>query len=140
MRVFLLKDIKKLGNRGDIKEVNDGYARNFLIPQKLACLPQDATSKEVVKEKIEHNLHEKKSKQELMEKVRELDGKIFEITAKADKNGKLYGSITPKEIAQITGLDEHLIKDHFKTIGEFPIDIAFSCDAKAKITIVVKKN
>jgi len=140
MKIFLLKDVKGLGRRAEIKEVNDGYARNFLIPQKLACLPQDAATKEVIQEKIEHRLEEKKNQANLLDKAMSLDGKTFKIKAKADKHGKLYGSITPKEIAGIVGIDERLIEKHFKTIGEFPLEIVFSPEVKANITIVVTKE
>lgn len=137
MRVFLLKDIKGLGNRGQIKEVNDGYARNFLLPQKLVVLPQDATTKEVVKEKTELAIEEKKQRELLAQKVAILDGKTFTIQAKADKNGKLYGSITPKEIAKLLDVKEGLIKDHFKSIGKYTITLVFSDENKVNVTIVV---
>lgn len=140
MKVFLIKDVKKLGRRGEFKEVNDGYARNFLFPQKLAVLPDDMTIKEVNKEKVENALIHKMAKQESTKKAQELDGKIFEIRAKADKSGKLYGSITPKEIAQVIGVEDGLVKDHFKTLGEYPIELAFSGDNMAKVIIVVKNE
>lgn len=140
MKVFFTQDIKGLGQRGEIKEVNDGYAKNFLFPKKLAVLPQNSVTKDIVKEKIAHHLKEKIEKNDLEKKVRELNGQKFVFHEKADAHGRLYGAIGPKEIAQKLAIPEKMVKDHFKQTGEFPLELEFGQNLTATVRIVVERE
>jgi len=140
MKVFLTQDIKGLGKKGDTKEVNDGYAKNFLFPKKMAILPQDQLSKEITRDKISHREQENRQHAALIDRVRQLDGQEFVFTRKADNHGRLYGAIGPKEIAKELSIDEKMVKNHYKELGIFPLEINFGPDAIAHVQIVIKKE
>lgn len=145
MRVILLKDIKTLGRAGEIKSVSDGYASNFLIPQKLAIL---ATAEKLAALKSHHDkterlIREKASREQDLA-VR-LQGMRLEITAKASEAGKLFAGITEAEIAdeikaqrKIT-LDKKQIKleRHIKEIGEHKVKIDLGHGVGAEIIIKI---
>ena len=140
MKLFLIQDVKNLGRRGETIEVNDGFARNFLLPKKMAVLPTDSRTKDIIEEKKSHQIETKKQQKELEDRVKEIEGKTFNFKVKADKNGQLYGSLGPKELAQSIGINEKLIKDHIKKIGEYLLSISFGTDLNATIKIVVEKE
>ncbi len=99
MKIILIQDVKKLGKKGELIEVNDGYARNYIIPQKLGV---EANSKNLNDLKLQKNNEEKKAKQ-LLDEARELADKIGQKTVvvrmKAGEGGKAFGSVSSKEIA-----------------------------------------
>lgn len=147
MKVVLLDDIENLGLAGDIKEVKGGYARNFLLPNKIAL----AASKEnvkIIEEKRNSILkrNEKKLKEESAKKQK-LDGFILEITAKAGESGKLFGSIGVNDI-YLNLKDKQLeidkktikLKEPIKAIGEYEVTIALFRDIKAKIKVIINKS
>lgn len=99
MKVILQQDVKSLGKKGDLVNTSDGYARNFLFPKGLAIeanaqAMNDFNNKE--KAKKFHKAEEVKAANELKDR---LEGKIFKLTAKAGANGKLFGSVTAKDVA-----------------------------------------
>lgn len=99
MKVILKEDVKSLGKKGDLVNTSDGYARNFLFPRGLATeanasAMNDFNNKE--KAKKFHKAEEIKAANLLKDK---LDGKTFKLTAKAGANGKLFGSVTAKDVA-----------------------------------------
>ena len=99
MKVILLEDVKTLGKKGEIVNVNDGYARNFILPKKLGL---EATGKNLNDLKLQ-KAHEEKRAKELLEAAQEsarsLEGKAVVIKMKAGEGGKLFGSVSSKEIA-----------------------------------------
>ncbi len=99
MKVILLEDVKTLGKKGEIVTVNDGYARNFILPKKLGL---EATGKNLNDLKLQ-KAHEEKRAKELLEAAQEsarsLEGKAVVIKMKAGEGGKLFGSVSSKEIA-----------------------------------------
>lgn len=139
MKIILIQDVPKLGKKGEIKEVNDGYARNFLFSKGLAVLPDDVKAKEIFQEKTINQIESKKEKTEMETKAAMLAGQTFVFKVKADKNDHLYGSIGPKELSQKIGIKEDLIKEHFKILGEFPLKIKVGSDNIAEVTIVIEK-
>ena len=99
MKVILLEDVKTLGKKGEIVTVNDGYARNFILPKKLGL---EATGKNLNDLKLQRAHEEKKAKELLeaaQEAARNLEGKAIVIKMKAGEGGKLFGSVSSKEIA-----------------------------------------
>ncbi len=99
MKVLLEQDVKGTGKQGQIVEVSDGYARNFLLPRKLAT-PADAASinaANIAKSAAQHKKFQ--AGVAAREKAKALDGKVVKITARVGENGKLFGAITAKEIA-----------------------------------------
>ncbi len=99
MKIILLEDVKSLGKKGEIVNVNDGYARNFILPKKLGV---EATGKNLNDLKLQ-NANEAKKAKELLEAAqafaKELESKQVVITMKAGEGGKLFGSVSSKEIA-----------------------------------------
>lgn len=144
MKVILLKDIGELGKKGEIKNVSDGYARNFLFPQKLAKM---ATKQEVEKLEKQKELEEKEAEEELkviQETVSKIDGQELDIPAKIDEKGQLYGSVNEAEISKILkekgfNIDKKQIKipQPIKEIGEYPITITFDHGLEAEIKLIV---
>lgn len=99
MKVILLEDVKSLGKKGQIVNVNDGYARNFILPKKLGL---EATGKNMNDLKLQQANEEKKARELLaaaQDFARELETKSVVIRMKAGEGGKLFGSVSSKEIA-----------------------------------------
>lgn len=140
MKVFLVQDVKGLGRKGELKEVPDGFARNFLFMKKLAVIPSDVQTKKIIEEKKVHQQEVNKTKVEIETKAKTLDGKKFVFICKADKNGHLYGSIGPKELASKIEVDEKLITVSYKEVGEYALKLNFASELKAIVNIVIEKE
>ena len=121
MKVILLKDVKGTGVKGDVVNVSDGYARNFLFPKGLAV---EATKSNLNELKNKERAQQKRIEQEKQE-ARELAKKISDITlvikAKSGENGKLFGSVTNKEIAQELKKQHNITIDRKKIVLDEPI-------------------
>ena len=147
MKVILLQDVENLGKKGDIKNVANGYARNFLFPRKLAKLATKEAIEELEKQK---ELEAKKAEEELkkiQELVSQVDGLEFDLIVKADENGKLYGSINEIEISKILKSKGFEIKKKqikipqpIKELGEFPVTILFDHGLEAEIKLIVMEE
>lgn len=143
MKVILLQDIKNVGRKEQIIEANDGYARNFLFPKKLAI---EATKDNMAKLQAKKTSEANKKKAEI-EENRELAKKIekieLTIKVKAGENGKIFGGITSKEIAEELRkqhkyeIDKKRItlKDTIKSLGRFTAEIKFGDGINAELTI-----
>lgn len=140
MKVILIENVPSLGNAGQIKDVKEGFALNFLIPSKKAVLTTDPRAAEILALKNEKKKEEKIKGEITKEKFDKITGKTYIFKTKADDKGHLYGSIGPKEMATEIGVDEALIKEHFKQVGIYPLEINFGKDLMAKIKIEIKKK
>lgn len=145
MRVVFLKAVRNVGNPGDIKEVSAGYASNFLIPKGLAvAATKDAVSRaETAKREAEASKTLRKEADHAL--AVGISGYEAHITAKAE-NGKLFGSIGPREIAEalnrtFQGITEKniAVKEHIKTTGTFPGEAVFGPE-RAKFTVIVQAD
>ncbi|MCD6550353.1 50S ribosomal protein L9 [bacterium] len=144
MKVILLKDIEKLGEKYEIKEVKDGYARNFLIPKGLAKV---ATKKNLAWLEKQKEIEEKKAEEELkkvQEEAAKIDGQEVVVEVKVGENNQLYESITPQKVAEKLkelGFDiskkQIVIEEPIKETGEFPIKITFKHNLEAEIKLVI---
>jgi len=144
MKVIFLEDVKNVGKKGDIKEVAEGYARNFLLAKNLAELATTKTIEVAEKNKAA----QVKIQQEELTRLKDLEGKLksanLKIQGKGEK-GKLFGSITVKNIVSVLSKagfnvpekNIHL-KEHIKTIGEHEAEIDLGHGMKTKIKIVVE--
>ena len=146
MKVILNQDVKGQGKKGDLIIVSDGYARNFLLPKNLA--------KEATKENLNVMQGQKESqeyrKQKELEEAQELQKKIAELTvnikAKAGENGKLFGSVTSKEIAEELKMQHHIkldkkkfvLPDGIKTLGVTQVDIKLHPGVVGKLKVMVE--
>ncbi len=144
MKVIFLKDVKGTGKAGEIKEVADGYARNCLIKKGLA---EEATAVKINSLKIQNeakDFHKQEEIKALKEEAKRLNGESVTLSIKCGDNGKLFGSITSKEIADVLiekgySVDKKkiILKDPIKSLGEFQIEVKFLPDAIAKIKLTV---
>ena len=99
MKVVLLKDVKNVGKRDDILNVSDGYARNFLFPQKLAAEATPGTLKEIERKRAAQDAREAELKAEAQAKAELLKNKVIQLQVKCGDKGRLYGSVTAQEVA-----------------------------------------
>ncbi len=145
MKVVLTADVKGQGKKNDIVEVSDGYARNFLLPRKLAV---EATNKVLNEIKGQNDAKQHKIEVELAEAralASKLDAILVKITASSGADGRLYGSITAKDIA------EHLERDHgiaidkrkiqlgdaIRAYGRYDLDVKLYTDVTGKVHVLV---
>lgn len=147
MKVVLKKDVKAIGKKDEMHEVSDGYARNYLLPRGLA-VEADAAALNEVKAKAaasEHHAAEELAKaKELAEK---LNGQIVTLTAKAGKGGRLFGSVTSKDIAEALTkklgepIDKRkiVLDADIKNFGSYQIEIKVYPKVTAKLTVKVEE-
>ena len=148
MKVILTQDVKSLGKKDEVVNVNDGYARNFLFPKGLAV---EATAAALNQVKIRQGAEKHKKEQELAE-AQELKKKLSDITvlikSKAGANGKLFGSITSMDIAgQIKkdfniSIDKKMINlpEAIKTLGTTEVEIRLYQGVVAKVKVRVENE
>ena len=105
MKVILKADVKGLGKKGDLVKASDGYARNFLFPKNLAVSADAQNVTEMKNAQASKQYKYDTEKAAAQADAAKIDGKTIEMTAKAGVNGKLFGSVTAKEIAQKIGED-----------------------------------
>ena len=144
MKVILLQDVKKLGKKGDVIEASDGYARNFLFPRKLA---EEATANalHVVNAKKENERKKKLAELEAAQKLAsELKGKEVIINAKAGENGRLFGAITNKDIAEVINntfnlsIDKKkIVMDTIKVAGGYEIEVKLYPEVSTKMKVII---
>lgn len=144
MKVLLCEDVSRLGWLGDIVEVSQGYARNYLLPQGLATVATEGNVRSLAKEKAkraEHRIQEGKRLQKAAEKVA---GAEAVLAAKANEQGHLFGSVTEKHIAanlREQGYDvaDSIVKlsEHIKQLGTHEVTLRFSDEVKVSVSVVV---
>ena len=146
MKVLLLQDVKKLGKDGDIIEVSDGYAKNYLMPQKLGIeATKEVMSEWKLKKGSEANRKEQE-KQAAVEMAARLSKEKVKLEVKGGEGGRLFGSITAKDIADAieqqigTKIDKKKIqlKDPIKNAGSYEVEVRLHPAATAKIGVQVE--
>jgi len=145
MKVIFLQDVPNVAQAGEVKEVADGYGRNFLIPRKLAALahPQAVSQAETKAQKMEARLTA-----ELKELASQLEGKEVSLKAKAGAKERLYGSITSADIAaelnNTTGLDVDKrkieLEEPIRQLGSYEVAIKLAGDIVPKIRVTVTEE
>ncbi len=148
MKVILLQDVKSLGKKGDIAEVSEGYARNFILPKKLG---QEASPANLNALKLQKANEEKIAKQQL-EDAKEFAGKLegLEVTVemKAGEGGRAFGSVSSKEIAQ-AAKEQHgitldkkklLLPEPLKTFGSYEVSVKLHPQVSAKLKVKVREK
>lgn len=122
MKVILLADVKKVGKKGETVEVSDGYGANFLIPRKLAKLSTDASQKELARDNAAEEARQKELKAKAEEIAARLEHIEVKFKAKAGKDGRMFGTISRKEIAE--GLKEQwgIEVDKHAFIDKYPLN------------------
>lgn len=144
MKVILKQDVKGQGKAGQLVNVSDGYARNFLFPRQLA-VPADAQAMNELRSKEESaQYHAKVEKQAALDAAEQLKDKTLRITAKAGSAGRLFGSVTTKEVADALAkqfgiqVDKRKISmADIKAFGSYTAEIKLHTGVTAKITVMV---
>ena len=145
MKVVLLADVKGTGKKGEACNVSDGYARNFLLPKKLAVVADTAAMNDL-KHKAsarEHHLQEEIDAAKKM--AASIQGKTIHLTAKAGKEGRLFGSVTGKEVAEVLkreygiSLDKRKVELEcpVKAFGSYKVRVKFAHSITAEMTLSV---
>ena len=147
MEVILREDIERLGSRGQVVRVADGYARNFLLPKRLAVAATDSNRKIVEQERQAHLRREAKQKGEAEDLAKLLGGVTVTIAQKAGENDQLFGSVTSKDVAEALALQNYTIdrrkvqlEEPIKQLGEFKVPVRLHRDVIAEVTVLVVKE
>jgi large subunit ribosomal protein L9 len=147
MEVILREDIEKLGSRGQVIKVAAGYARNFLLPKKLAVAATPSNKKIVEQERQAHLRKEAKAQGEAQELATLMTGVTVTIIQKAGENDQLFGSVTSKDVADALAAKNYTIDrrkiqldEPIKQLGEFKVPVKLHKDVTAEITVVVAKE
>ncbi|MCT4685992.1 50S ribosomal protein L9 [Vallitalea sp.] len=147
MKVILLEDVKKVGKKGDLVNTSDGYARNFLFPKKLAV---EATKSSINDMKLKKQ-SEKRRQEELLEQAKqlakEIKGSEVTIKVKAGDGGRIFGSVSTKEITkaakQQLGFDidkkKMQLKEPIKSLGTHIIPIKLNAKVKTELKVKVQE-
>jgi large subunit ribosomal protein L9 len=147
MKIILLDDVPKLGRRGEVRDVSDGYARNFLLPHKLALNATAANLKNLVSIKARQESQAAKARAESEDQARAIEGLAFTQTRQASDEGKLFGSVGKADIAAF--LAQHgieverrriMLDEPIKTLGEVAVPIRLPADVTAQLKVSVSRE
>ena len=145
MQVVLLSDVKGTGKKGDIVKVADGYGRNFLLKNNLAKVADNQALSENKTQKSAQSYHKEMEKQAAIEQSKKINGQKIELYISSGENGKIFGSVTSKEIAEAlskklgTNIDKKKIElaNNIKSIGIYTITVKLYPEVSAKFTLEV---
>ena len=148
MRVLLTKDVENIGRAGDVKEVADGYGRNFLLPRKLAVAAGRGAEVEAKRLRDAAVMRETKDRNEARGVADEIDNKTVVVRLKVGAEDKAFGSITNQDIAAAlkaqhrVEIDRHKIdlKDPIKTLGEHQVALKLHRDVSAHVNVIVTQD
>lgn len=148
MKVILKQDVKGLGKKGEIINASDGYARNFLFPRNLAAEATQGSIKEHELQKANEAKKKAKDLQDAKELARELSEATVTIKVKAGENGKLFGSITSKDIAEALksqcnyDVDKKkiVLDEAIKVAGTYNVEIKVFPEVSANIKVTIVQN
>lgn len=147
MKVILLKDIKSIGKKGEVINVSDGYARNFLFPRKLAEEANNNNMR-VLNLKKDAERKQKLEETEAAQKLaNELKGKVLKLTAKAGDNGRLFGAVTSKDIAKEikkqfkVNIDKKKVNtETIRQLGNYEVELKLYPEISTKIKVLISEG
>jgi large subunit ribosomal protein L9 len=147
MEVILREDIEKLGGRGDVVKVAPGYARNFLLPRRMAVLATDANRKIIEQERQAHLRREAKLEGEAKDLATLLSGVSITIPRKAGENDQLFGSVTANDIADALAAQKYTVErrriqldEPIRTLGEHKVAVRLHRNVTAEVTVNVTRE
>jgi large subunit ribosomal protein L9 len=147
MKVILLDDVAKVGRRGEVRDVSDGYARNFLIPKKLALGASAGNLKNLEHIKKQQDSKADRIKDDAHGLQRQIEALTYEERRQASEEGKLFGSVTSQDIADFLG--RHGVKierrrihldEPIKTLGETMVSVRLHTDVTAHIKVSIVRE
>jgi large subunit ribosomal protein L9 len=144
MKVLLCEDVKRLGWLGDIVEVNEGYARNYLLPQGMAKVATEANIKSIAQEKAKRSEQRLQERRRVEKAAQAVNGAEAVLAARANEQGVLFGSISEHMIAanlraQSFEVADEVVKlpEHIKQLGTHEVTLKFAEDVTATVRVVV---
>ena len=147
MEIILQEDVEKLGNRGQVVTVKDGYARNYLLPRKLAIAANASNMKRLEKIRAAFAKKEATERESAQQQAAQLASVKLALSRKAGENDQLFGSVTSGDIAdalkaQGYEIDKRKIQltDAIKTVGEFSVTLKLYRDVTATVQLVVSRE
>ena len=147
MEIILQEDVEKLGNRGQVVNVKDGYARNYLLPRKLAIAASPSNMKRLEKMRAAFAKKEATERESAQQQAAQLASVKLALSRKAGENDQLFGSVTSGDIAdalkaQGYEIDKRKIQltDAIKTVGEFSVTLKLYRDVTATVQLVVSRE
>lgn len=148
MQVLLLKDVQGLGSAGDVKNVADGYAQNFLLPRKLAIQASPGAMKLAKSLREANERQRQRRSNEAREQAARLDGQVVVFHARAGENDRLYGSINSHDIAEALAKNTGMELDHryielehpIKSLGEHNVTVKLGAGATAAVKVRVERS
>ena len=148
MKVVLLQDVKGQGKKDDLINVSDGYARNFLFPKKLAVEADAKVLNDIKNKEAAKKHHEEMERQAALETKSKFEGIIVKIYATAGADGKFFGSVTSKEIAETLetqhgiALDKRkiVLADPIKAFGTYSVDVKLYPEITGKLSVLVAQK
>ena len=147
MKIILKEDVNKLGRKGDVVEVKPGFARNYLMPQKLAILFTEQQQKSFEEANRVEERKLERQKDSLNSVLKELEKLDLSLKMKSEEGDKLFGSVTKIDIAKL--LDENgitidkkyiILSSPIKTLGEHKIDIVFTSELSGSFNLLIEKE
>jgi large subunit ribosomal protein L9 len=147
MEVILKEDVAKLGSRGDVVKVAEGYGRNYLLPRKLAIQANEGNKAVIVQMKAASVRRSAKEKAQAEELAKQFEGVSLNFTRKSGENDQLFGSVTSGDLAEGLmkkgfNIDRRKIQLHepLKTLGEFTVPVKLHKDVTAHVKVVIGKE
>jgi len=144
MKVLLRSNIRNLGQIGDVVEVKPGYARNYLLPQRLAVEPTEANVREVEARKAEYLAELARQRQEIEARAQAVSGKEITISARANEEGHLYGSVGPAQISATLAEEGLFVEPSevhmdqpIRQLDKYDVELRFEQDVTATIHVWV---
>lgn len=144
MKIILMEDVATLGRRGEVREVADGYARNYLLPRRLAVPATPANLQNLAQLQRQRVRAEARARQEAEATARRIAGLTFTVATRASEDGRLYGSVSVQDIAaflegQGIVLEKRriLLEEPIKALGEYRVPIRVHADVTAELAVHV---
>ena len=145
MRIILTKDVPTLGRSGEVKDVADGYAQNYLFPRKLAIEATAGALRKAQQEKSSHDAKAARAHSDAEDLAKRLSEITLIFKLKAGEQGKTFGSVTPKEIAEElkrqakVDIDKTMVvANPIKTLGAHKVEVRLLNDVRAQVTVAVE--
>ncbi len=147
MKIILLQDVKGQGKKGEVVDVNEGYARNFLIKKGLAEVATATKLNDLNQKKSAADFHKAEEVKATRQLANDINGKLFRMAIKAGQGGKVFGSVTAADVADAVQRDgfavdkkKVVLSQPIKTVGVFDVDLKFMEGISAKIKVSVESE
>jgi len=147
MKVILTEDVKKLGSKGDVVDVADGYARNYLFPRGMAAEATKTKMKEIEEKEAKKERIESEKREEAEKMKSKLESEEFVLKVKAGEQGRLFGSVNTKDIAEAAAdkgyeIDKRKIEldDSIKNLGVHKVGVKLFEDVTAELKVKVEEK